>query len=162
MFAVVAIALMGVVLAVSVVLVGALRMGFRQVMHTTRVEHGRYDHAVTGAIVANVVVLVAGLVVDGHEQLFEKVDLCILWFFAAELAIRLARARLGFFRSPWNTADAIIIVVALLPVTGGGIAVLRLSRLLARSAHLLCVTPATCGGCSKMSTFANCEVSAGN
>jgi hypothetical protein len=133
MFVVLAIALMGVVLAVSAMLVGAMRMGFGQVMHTTRVEHGRYDHAVTGAIVANVVVLVAGLAIAGHQQLFEKVDLSILWFFAAELAIRLARARLGFFRSPWNTADAIIIVVALLPVTGGAIAVLRLARLL----HLL-------------------------
>jgi len=136
-FVVLAIELMGVVLAVSAVLVGALRIGFEQLMHATRLEHGRFDRAVTVAIVADVVVLAAGLVVAGHEQLFEKVDLYILWFFAAELAFRLARARLGFFRSPWNTADAIIIVVALLPVTGGGIAVLRLARLLARSAHLL-------------------------
>jgi voltage-gated sodium channel len=100
------------------------------------VEHGRLEHAVTAVIVANTVVLVAGLVVDGHEQLFEKVDLAILWFFAAELSVRLAMARLGFFHSLWNIVDAVIILVALLPVAGGGIAVLRLARL-ARSAHLL-------------------------
>jgi hypothetical protein len=46
------------------------------------------------------------------------------------------RARLGFFRSPWACADAAIILMALAPVAGGGIAVLRIARL-ARSFHLL-------------------------
>jgi len=99
--------------------------------------HDRLEHTVTAVIVANVVVLVAGLVLGGHEhELLEKVDLAILWFFAAELSVRLAMARLGFFHSLRNIVDAVIILVALLPMAGGGIAVLRLARL-ARSAHLL-------------------------
>lgn len=71
-----------------------------------------------------------------HEELLENVDLAVLWFFAAELAARLWITRLGFFRSLWSCFDAANIVVALLPVAGGGIAVLRLARL-ARSMHLL-------------------------
>ncbi len=96
----------------------------------------RFDRIVLGAIVANSAVTVAAFIDHSHEELLENVDLAILWFFAAELALRLWITRLGFFRSLWNTADAIIIVVALLPVAGGGIGVLRLARL-ARSAHLL-------------------------
>jgi voltage-gated sodium channel len=68
--------------------------------------------------------------------MLEQVDIAFLWFFAAELLVRVYRARLGFFRSPWSCADAAIIVLALAPVAGGGLAVLRLARL-ARSAHLL-------------------------
>jgi phosphate/sulfate permease len=47
--------------------------------------------------------------------------------------MRLAMARL--VHSRWNTVDAVIILLALLPVVGGGIAVLRVARL-ARMAHL--------------------------
>jgi hypothetical protein len=89
------------------------------------------EHVVTAVIVANAALLVAGLLVDGHEEM----DLAALWFFAAELTVRLAMARLGFFHSLWNTVDAVIILLALLPVAGGGIAVLRVARL-ARMAHL--------------------------
>jgi voltage-gated sodium channel len=94
------------------------------------------ERAVTAVVVANAVVMLWGLIDRSREELLENVDLAFLWFFASELAVRLWIARLGFFRSVWNTADAIIIVVALLPVLGGGIAVLRMARL-ARSAHLL-------------------------
>jgi hypothetical protein len=48
--------------------------------------------------------------------------------------MRLTMARLGFFHTRWNTVDAVIILLALLPVAGGGIAVLRVARL-ARMAH---------------------------
>jgi hypothetical protein len=47
--------------------------------------------------------------------------------------MRLTMARL--VHSRWNTVDAVIILLALLPVAGGGIAVLRVARL-ARMAHL--------------------------
>jgi hypothetical protein len=84
----------------------------------------------------NAALMVAGMLVDGHEAAFKKMDLAVLWFFAAELSVRLAMARLGFFHSLWNTVDLVVVVVALLPVVDGAIAVLRLARL-ARSAHLL-------------------------
>jgi Ion transport protein len=57
-------------------------------------------------------------------------------FFAAELTVRLAVARLGFFRSPWGVFDAAVILLAFLPVLGDSITILRMARL-ARSAHLL-------------------------
>jgi Ion transport protein len=80
--------------------------------------------------------LVIGFVDHEHGEILEHVDLGFLMFFTGELLIRLWRARLGFFRSPWNCADAIIIGLALLPVLGGGVDVLRIARL-ARGAHLL-------------------------
>jgi Ion transport protein len=92
------------------------------------------ERAVTAVIVANVVVMLWGLLDHGREELLGNIDLVIVWLFAGELLIRLAKARLGFF-SVWNTADAIIIVLALLPVLGGGVAVLRMARL-AKLAHL--------------------------
>jgi voltage-gated sodium channel len=96
----------------------------------------RFEHAVTAVIVANSVVMLASLVDHSHAELLEQVDVVCLWFFAAELSVRLAMARLGFFHSLWNTVDLVVVVVALLPVAGGGIAVLRLARL-ARTGHLL-------------------------
>jgi voltage-gated sodium channel len=66
---------------------------------------------------------------EEHAEPLERVDVACLWFFAAELLFRVYRARLGFFRSPWCCFDAAIIVLALAPVAGGGIAVLRLARL---------------------------------
>jgi hypothetical protein len=95
------------------------------------------EHAVTAIIVANSTMMLASLVVDGQvHELLEQVDVGCLWFFAAELSVRLAMARLGFFHSLWNTVDLVVVVVALLPMAGGGIAVLRLARL-ARTGHLL-------------------------
>jgi voltage-gated sodium channel len=96
----------------------------------------RFEHAVTAVILANSVVMLWGLLDHSREELLENVDLAFLWFFASELAVRLWRARLGFFHSPWSCFDAAIIVLALLPVLGGGIAVLRMARL-ARASHLL-------------------------
>ena len=93
------------------------------------------EHVVTAVIVANAALVFAGLLVDGHETAFGEMDLAALWFFAAELTVRLAMARLRFFHNLWNTVDAVIILLALLPVAGGGIAVLRVARL-ARMAHL--------------------------
>jgi voltage-gated sodium channel len=87
-------------------------------------------------ILANSAVMMAGLLDESHAELLERVDVACLWFFAAELLVRVYRARLGFFRSPWCCFDAAIIALALAPVAGGGIAVLRMARL-ARSAHLL-------------------------
>lgn len=103
---------------------------------TRMISAHNFEHVVTAVIVANAALMVTGMLVDGHEAAFEKMDLAVLWFFAAELSVRLAMARLGFFHSLWNTVDLVVVVVALLPIAGGGIAVLRLARL-ARTGHLL-------------------------
>jgi hypothetical protein len=95
-----------------------------------------FEHAVTAVIVANSAVMLWGLIDHSHEELLENIDLAFLSFFTGELLIRLWKARLGFFRSPLNTADVVIIMLALLPVLGGGITVLRMARL-ARAGHLL-------------------------
>jgi voltage-gated sodium channel len=73
---------------------------------------------------------------DDHAEMLERVDTLCLLAFAGELLTRVYRARLGFFRSPWSCFDAAIILLALAPVAGGGIAVLRIARR-ARSFHLL-------------------------
>jgi Ion transport protein len=105
--------------------------------NTVSVAEHRFEHAVTAVIVANSMVMLTSLVVGGHvHELLEQVDIVCLWFFAAELLVRLAMARLGFFHRLWNTVDLVVVVVALLPIAGGGIAVLRLARL-ARTGHLL-------------------------
>jgi Ion transport protein len=95
----------------------------------------RFEHAVTAVILANSAVMLWSLIDHSREELLENVDLAFLSFFGTELLVRLAKARLGFFRSPWRCADAAIIVLALLPVLGGGVAVLRMARL-AKLAHL--------------------------
>lgn len=106
-------------------------------MHTVSAAEHRFELAVTAVIVANSMVMLASSVVGGQvHELLKQADVGCLWFFAAELAVRLWKARLGFFHSPWSCLDAAIIVVALLPIAGGGIAVARLGRL-ARSGHLL-------------------------
>jgi hypothetical protein len=98
-------------------------------------EH-RFEHAVTAVILANSAVMLWSLIDHSREELLENVDLAFLWLFATELLVRLWIAPLGFFRSPWRCFDAAIIMLALLPVLGGGIAVLRIARL-ARAGHLL-------------------------
>jgi Ion transport protein len=95
----------------------------------------RFERAVTLMIIANSVVMLWGLLDHSREELLETVDLAFLSFFGAELMVRLAKTRLRFFRSPWRCADAAISVLALLPVLGGGVAVLRMARM-ARMAHL--------------------------
>jgi hypothetical protein len=108
----------------------------RMPVMTHMISAHNIEHVVTAVIVANSMVMLASLVDHSHAELLEQVDVGCLWFFAAELTVRLALAGLGFFHSLWNTVDLVVVVVALLPVAGGGIAVLRLARL-ARSAHLL-------------------------
>jgi hypothetical protein len=81
----------------------------------------------------------------GHRGM--RRDRCLV-FFAAELAVRLWKARFGFFRSPWATIDALIIIVALLPVLGADASLLSLAKL-SRMVHLgKHVSGLRLGGCS--------------
>jgi hypothetical protein len=95
-----------------------------------------FEHAVAGVIVANTAVLLAGLVVDGHESAFEMAHIGFLGFFAIELALRLRRAGWRFLRKPLNAFDTAVIVLSTLPVLGVDASLLRLARL-ARLVHLM-------------------------
>ena len=94
------------------------------------------EHAVTGLIMANASVFAWGLIDSAHAEAADQVDHVITALFAAELVCKLARQRLAYFRQGWQTFDAVIIALAVLPFLGSGVAVLRAARM-ARLVHLL-------------------------
>jgi hypothetical protein len=95
-----------------------------------------FEHAVAGLILANTGVLATGLMVDGHEGLFEAAHNAYLAFFVFELAARLRRGGWGFFQGRWNVFDAAVIALSFLPVLGVDASRLRVARL-ARLVHLM-------------------------
>jgi hypothetical protein len=94
-----------------------------------------FERTVTGVILANAGLVVAGLVLDGHEGLFEVAHDAILTVFVLELLLRLRAGGWRFLRRPLNAFDAMVIAVSCLPVLGVDASVLRLARL-ARLLHL--------------------------
>ena len=104
---------------------------------STRPVGGRrvtFDHAVAGVILANTGILLAGLVVDGHEGAFEVAHNACLAFFVFELALRLRASRWQFFRGKWNVFDALVIALSSMPMLGVEASLLRVARL-ARLVH---------------------------
>jgi Ion transport protein len=99
--------------------------------------HGvsRFEAVVPAAILANSAVLGWGWIDHARDVAAERIDTCFLLFFGVELAVRLRRAGWRWLTQPCTLLDAIIILVALLPVVGDGITVLRLARC-ARLLHL--------------------------
>ena len=92
---------------------------------------------VTGVIVFNTVVLVASLIIDGHERQFEFVHNLVLAFFVAELAVRLRRAGWRrFIIGRWNCLDAAVVAMSMMPVLGVDASLLRVARV-ARMVHLV-------------------------
>jgi voltage-gated sodium channel len=91
------------------------------------------ERAVAGVIAVNAGLLVAGLVIDGHERLFETVHDVIVAFFVLELIARLRASGWRFLRRPVNAFDAAVILVSVMPLAGVD-ASLRLARL-ARVLH---------------------------
>jgi voltage-gated sodium channel len=94
----------------------------------------RFNRVVLGVIVVNAGLLVAGLVVDGHERLFDTVHDVIVAFFVLELLARLRASGWRFLQRPFNAFDAAVIVVSALPFAGVDASLLRLARL-ARLLH---------------------------
>jgi Ion transport protein len=94
----------------------------------------RIEHAVAGVIAVNAGVLVAGLMVDGHERLFETAHDVIVAFFVLKLLTRLVANGWRFFARPFNAFDAAVILVSALPLAGVDASLLRLARL-ARLVH---------------------------
>jgi voltage-gated sodium channel len=95
----------------------------------------RFDRAMVGAIVANTGVLGWSWLDHVHQQAIERIDTCFVVLFLIELLARLRRAGWRWLRRPWNLFDATIILLALLPVVGDGITILRMARV-AKLVHL--------------------------
>lgn len=95
----------------------------------------RFDRVALGAILTNAVVLGWSWLDHAHAVTLERVDTCFLVFFLVEILARLRRAGWRWLAQPWNLFDAIIILLALLPVLGDSITILRMARA-ARVLHL--------------------------
>ncbi|CAM3378429.1 ion transporter [Mycobacterium colombiense] len=95
-----------------------------------------FDQTVTGAIIANVGVLIAGQLIDGHEELFELAHDVILSFFVVELGVHLRMHGWRFLRKPLNAFDAAVIAASCLPMFGLDGGLLRLARA-ARLLHVV-------------------------
>lgn len=95
------------------------------------VEHQRFQRVVLGVIIANAVVL--GLetsILDGPvDEVLQVVDDVMLWFFVAEILLRLVAHGPRFFRDPWSVFDLLVVSIALIPATGP-LALLRALRIL--------------------------------
>lgn len=105
-------------------------------------EDRRFEMLIAGLIVINAITL--GL--ETFPAVMERIgpfllvlDKVLLAVFTLELLTRLAVYRLSFFKSGWNWFDFIIIVISLLPATGGA-SVLRALRIL-RVLRLITVVP---------------------
>lgn len=95
------------------------------------VEHQSFQRVVLGVIIANAAVL--GLetsIVDGPvDQVLQVVDDVMLWFFVAEISLRLVAHGPRFFRDPWSVFDLLVVGIALIPATGP-LSLLRALRIL--------------------------------
>lgn len=95
------------------------------------------NRLVIAAIIANTFT-VAWLFFD-HNELVEHLDIAILWFFVAEILVRIKTAvHRGTLRDRWLWFDTTIIVLSLLPLGANLIAlrIMRASRLIHFSRHM--------------------------
>jgi voltage-gated sodium channel len=95
-----------------------------------------FEPAVGAVIIANTGLVIAGLVIDGHEALFEAAHNGCLAFFVLELGLRLRVGGRAFFRSRWALFDAAVIAVSFMPALGVDASLLQLARA-ARLLHLV-------------------------
>ena len=72
-------------------------------------------------------------------NLLHVLDIAALAIFVAEILIKLIVYRAGFFRSPWNIFDFVIVAISLVPL-GQGVSVLRALRII-RAFRLISVVP---------------------
>lgn len=96
------------------------------------VESNRFQTFIIVVIVVNGIIL--GLEThDGWSQTFHSVlnvtDGICLFIFVVELVLKLAVYRLSFFKQGWNIFDFIIVIIALIP-SSGGLSILRAFRIL--------------------------------
>ncbi|MGI9412522.1 MAG: ion transporter [Hyphomicrobiales bacterium] len=106
------------------------------------VEATAVQRFIMGVIIANAIVLgletsPSAMAVAGG--LLRALDVAALTIFVAEIAIKLVVYRAGFFRSPWNVFDFVIVAVSLVPA-GEGVSVVRALRII-RAFRLISVVP---------------------
>ena len=106
------------------------------------VESAIVRNLITSLIMANAVIL--GWLTyaekgSGLHGVLNAVDQAITWIFVAEILLKLAVYRLGFFRSGWNWFDFIVVGVSLVP-GAEAFSALRALRVL-RVLRLLHVVP---------------------
>ncbi len=106
------------------------------------VESRGFTLAVTIVIVVNAITLgleTWPLAMQKAGPLLLAVDTLALWFFTAEISLKLWLYRGRFFRDAWNVFDFLIVAVAWVP-TSGPLSVLRALRIV-RALRLLSIVP---------------------
>jgi voltage-gated sodium channel len=102
----------------------------------TVADSGWFQNTVTGFILlAGVVVGVEtyASMVAAYGPILSGLNAVILWVFVAEIVVKMGAEGTKpwrYFTDPWNVFDFLIVAVCFMPVDAGGVAVLRLARLL--------------------------------
>ena len=102
----------------------------------------RFQRVVTVLILLNAVTLgleTSDAVMERWGSALDLLDTALLWFFTAELALRIYAFRGRFFRDPWGLFDLAVVGIAWMPETGA-LSVLRALRIL-RVLRLVSVVP---------------------
>lgn len=96
------------------------------------VESQWFQNLIIAVIVLNGVVLgvqTSQTLSDNTVRMLDLIDALCLSIFCLEILMKLAVYRFGFFRQGWNIFDLAIVVVALIP-SSGGLSILRAFRIL--------------------------------
>jgi len=94
------------------------------------------------AIVVNAVTLglaTSRTVMDLHGETLKIFDHVLIAFFVIEMALKITAYGIGFFRSPWNVFDLLIVSISVIPA-GENLTVLRGLRVI-RALRILSVVP---------------------
>ncbi len=99
------------------------------------VNHGVFNNFITAIILVQAAVLVLETISElkNYIFLFNLINAFVLSIFIIEAALKIFSSypnMLKYFRNGWNILDFSIIVVSLLPLSGGYTTVARLIRLL--------------------------------
>ncbi|SEE72452.1 ion transporter [Ruania alba] len=103
------------------------------------VESRPVQRIVVAVIVVNAITLGLETFENAPARVLHAIDLACLIVFVVELSLKLYANGLRFFRSSWNVFDLLVVVVALVPGSGG-FAVLRALRVL-RVLRLISAVP---------------------
>jgi voltage-gated sodium channel len=108
----------------------------------TLVDSPRFQRAIIVVIVLNALTLgleTSDAVMRGVGGLLHVIDNITLAIFVGELALRLYAHRWRFFTDPWSVFDFLVVVISIVPASGG-LSVLRALRIL-RAMRLISAVP---------------------
>lgn len=107
------------------------------------VENPAFQPTVVTVIVVNAITLglqtsdAVDAAIGGPLVVIDRIALAL---FVVDIGLRLVAEGRRYWRDPWNVFDFVIVGIALLPVTGSGVSVLRALRIL-RVFRLITVVP---------------------